>query len=527
MGIMSKAMEKNLYLCDQIELKEQTWELFDQNKKDKHIFVFGTGGGMNYLLRNYGSDMKIVGIIDNDVSKQNQKLGWYCSEALHTEYEEMLIHNPELLNQYCKQDVVVLITSVKFYYPMIEQLRKMGIDHCYVLLMMEANKWKSVKELEEREREADNAYQDWCCEQKIEKNKIVMMIGVYGDHARQITKELLKHRNDLDIVWLVDKPYMDKPENVRLIYMRDWKRYMYEMETAKIWIFDDLVSTAVRKRKGQIYIQVKHWSSITLKMFYLDDKVNEKSPEIQKSIRHNGEMMDYLFSGSEFDEKSCRSGFMFQGQAIRIGSARSDLLFDRTIRGKVLEKLGLDESAKVCLYVPTFRLEELKKTHSMSILLDMEALLEILHNKWGGEWFLFVRLHPSLILENDVLPNNSNIISVQDYAYSEELVAASDVIITDYSSIMFEGAYGKKKVFLYAPDRERFIDGERGLLIDYDTLPFPRAVSDRELYQCISTLDEKAYERSVTEFLHAYGVMEDGHASERAEAFIERLLEKQ
>lgn len=524
MGIMSNALEKNLHICQQIELKEQTWEHFNRDREGKHVFIFGTGGGMDYFLSNCCNHMEIAGVIDNDKNKQGKKLGWYCAEAVHTGYGDMLIQEPEILDQYSKHNIIVLVTSVKFYYPMVDQLRKMGIDYCYVLLMLEANKWKSVEELKEREQEIDCKYLDWCCEQKIENNKIVMLIGVYGDHARQITRVLLRQRNDLNIVWLVDKADMDKPENVRLVYMRDWKRYAYEMETAKIWLFDDLVSAAIKKREGQLYIQVKHWSSITLKMFYLDDKASKESPEIQNIIRHNGEMMDYLFSGSEFDERSCQSGFMFQGQAIRVGSARSDLLFDKTIREKILTRFAIDKRAKVCLYVPTYRLEELEKTNSMSILLDLEALLTVLRNKWEGEWFLFVRLHPSLVLKNDVLPENPNIINVQNYTYSEELVAAADVIITDYSSIMFEGAYGKKPVFLYAPDRAKFIDGERGLLIDYDTLPFPRSESDDELHQCIRAFEKQEYEESITEFLHRYGVNEDGHASERAAKFIGDLL---
>lgn len=527
MGIMSDAVGKNLHLCDLVALEKQTWELFDQNKEGKQVFLFGVGGGMSYFLHHYGSRMKIAGIIDNDVGKQNQKLGWYCSEIPQTEYEEMTIWSPEVLNQYCKQDVVVLITSVKFYCSMIEQLRQMGIELCYVLLMLEANKWKSAKELKKMEDEADSAYMDWCCGQKVENNKIVMMIGIYGDHARQITKALLKQRKDLDIVWLVDKPYIDKMENVRMVYRGNCKKYIYEMETAKIWLFDDLVPFFIRKRKSQIYIQVKHWSSITLKMFYLDDKASLESPEIREEIRHNGRMMDYLFSGSEFDEKSCQSGFEFYGQAIRVGSARSDLLFDEAVRGKVLAQFGLSEEVKICLYVPTYRLEEFERTHSMSILLDMETLLGTLESKWNWEWRLFVRLHPNLTLKNDILPKNPNVINVQNYTYSEELVAAADMLITDYSSIMFEGAYGKKPVFLYAPDRDRFIDKERGLLIDYDMLPFPKSKSDQELHQCIKAFEKREYEKKVTEFLHMYGVEEDGHASERAAGFIEGLLKEE
>ena len=59
---------------------------------------------------------------------------------------------------------------------------------------------------------------------------------------------------------------------------------------------------------------------------------------------------------------------------IRVGSARSDLLFDKTIRASVLARLGLKENARVCLYVPTYRADEYERNRSMSIQLDMELL---------------------------------------------------------------------------------------------------------------------------------------------------------
>ena len=98
------------------------------------------------------------------------------------------------------------------------------------------------------------------------------------------------------------------------------------------------------------------------------------------------------------------------------------------------------------------------------------------------------------------------------------------MMITDYSSIMFEAAFVKKPVFLYAPDRKEYIDGERGLLIDYDSLPFPIAETNTELYNQIDIFDEVEYKKSVTVFLERYGVHEDGHASERAADFIISIL---
>ena len=59
---------------------------------------------------------------------------------------------------------------------------------------------------------------------------------------------------------------------------------------------------------------------------------------------------------------------MFRGKAIRLGSARSDILFDKDIQNKVKKRLGIGDAARICLYVPTYRLGELEQTNSMEIM---------------------------------------------------------------------------------------------------------------------------------------------------------------
>ena len=527
MDMISRAMEKGTHLCENMAQEGQTWEKFEECKKGRKLFIFGVGGGLDYFLRNCCNHMQIVGVIDSDKRKQGQRLGSYCGEAWHTEYEELRIQNPNVLKRYRGQDIIVLITSTNFYVSMVEQLEGMGIKCHYVLPMLEINRRKALKEFEKEDfGRIRNEYIEWCCCQKIENNKVIMLIGVYGEHARAITRALLGEQEELDIVWVVNDLALERPDEVRLVYQQNWKQYIYEMETAKIWLFDDLVPTYIRKREHQVYIQVKHWSSITLQSFYLDDKSSCVSENVVEAIRYDGARMDYLFSGSEFDEDSCRSGFGFKGKVIRVGSARSDLLFDKTIRASVLARLGLKENARVCLYVPTYRADEYERNRSMSIQLDMELLRNVIVEKWGGEWYLLVRLHPSLNFGENVLPEDEHIVNAGAYPSSEELAVASDVMITDYSSIMFEAAYKKSPVFLYAPDRREYIDGERGLLIDYDTLPFAMAESNETLCQNIMRFDQKSYAERVGKFLEKYGVHEDGHASGRAAKFMMEILKK-
>ena len=137
----------------------------------------------------------------------------------------------------------------------------------------------------------------------------------------------------------------------------------------------------------------------------------------------------------------------------------------------------------------------------------------------------FIRLHPVVAEASKGMKRPDYIIDASDYPDSQELVATLDVMITDYSSIMFEPAFVRKPVFLFAPDKKEYINGERKLLIDYDSLPFPIAESNDELAKNIKTYNKEEYVRKVDEFMKKYGVHEDGHASERAAKFILDLID--
>ena len=158
--------------------------------------------------------------------------------------------------------------------------------------------------------------------------------------------------------------------------------------------------------------------------------------------------------------------------------------------------------------------------------LNIKMLREAVTETYGGEWVILFRMHPVVSKENRERIENDFVIDVGDYQDSQELVAATDVVITDYSSIMFEPAYIHKPVFLFAPDRKEYINHERRLLIDYDTLPFPIAESNDRLCEAVRNFDQQEYDRKLDDFFEAYGIHEDGHASERAAKFILELINR-
>lgn len=375
----------------------------------------------------------------------------------------------------------------------------------------------------EKKADLESAKLDYarkCCSLPIAREKIVFMIGKYGGHAKYITKALIEKKCNLDIVWLVDDLRIARPEEVRLVYIRNWKKYIYEMETAKVWVFDILVPGFIEKRKGQIYIQTKHWSSVTLKRFFLDDRSTTNNAYQIEQVKRNGQMMDYIFVGSEFDRITCKSGFAFHGEFAFVGSPRSDAVFDEENKIKIYTKYHIEPKAHTVLYAPTFRYNAQNKRKNMIHGLEFEKLHEKLAQTFGGEWCILLRKHPSLKDTVDDDCADGNVIDVSGHDDSQELVAACDMLISDYSSIMFEPAFARKAVLLFAPDRKQYVGKERELLIAYESLPFPIAETNEELWDIIEHFDDDEYRRSVDRFMQKYGVHEDGHASERAAEFI-------
>ena len=504
----------------------QTWEEFQKISLNRKIFLFGMGKWGSIFISQYHNDIKINGMIDNDVKKQGRYIGDYVAEAIATGYEKIVISDISILKKYKPEEVVILITNKSNYEQIVEQLEEIGLKYIFIYFMLEdmENRLIADKIGINNDKQRVDFWQE-CCKQAIINNKIVVSIGNYGGHGKYITEELLIRKNDLDIVWIVNDLTVKCPKGVRVIYGENWKKIMHEMATARIWIFDVLIPEYVRKRNGQIYIQTKHWSSITLKKFFLDDSSTTFSKEAIEWVQYNGKIMDYIFTGSEFDNRTCRSGFAFQGEFVQIGSARTDAVFRLENRYKVYEKYNINKEIHSAIYAPTFRFSKTDKKKHFDVTLDYKRVKETLEKRFGGKWVILLRIHPSLITKKGGTDNENFLIDVSDYYDSQELVAASEIMISDYSSIMFEPAFVQKPVFLFAPDKEQYVDNERELLINYDSLPFPLAETIDELIQNIECFNESKYKDCVCRFMEQYSVHEDGHASERAAQFILKLLD--
>ena len=485
---------------------------------------------VEHLLSCNSQDIEVAVVDDcsqDGTAEALAKISDYCSYTENVTFKNSKIMPTEALLNYDAENTAILISSIRSYLEIINQLSELGHRNYFVTTIM-FDKVRDEVEWKKYTREYDI---EECSKYPIDDRKIIFYaMGRYSGHGKAITESLLALKENLDIVWLVKEEHLnaDVPKGVRLVSISNRRKQVYEMETAKCWIYEHPVSRDYVKRPEQYYIQIKHWSSITLKTFgrMLHEFRNEE--EAVEHWRYNGEIMDYVFAGSDFDEETCRRGFCFDKEVIRVGSPRSDILFrGPEVRQKIFREFHLELATKIAIYAPTFRLTEDGKA-SKDVLrttkMDFFRLKEALERRFDGNWIIFLRFHPlnHLADENAGLPQFVR--NVTDYEDGEELVAASDILITDYSSIMFEPAFVKKPVFLYAPDRKQYINQERELLLDYDSLPFDISENNEELCKDIRSFDTDSYEKRLDFFLKKYGVCEDGHASERAAEFIVKLV---
>lgn len=530
MDIIQRAIEKKKHISKRKELNVQTWADCAEQAEGRKVFLFGAGACADYFFEN-DRNISLNGVVDSDVCKQGLQVVDFCVIS-DSEYGQFEILPPDTLKQYPPDDVVVLITSTNYYEAIIAQLEEMGIKNCFVLVIMEANERNGAGSASAAADglQAEKNYAGKCCNEEINGLKIVInTFGTYSDHGKYIAEALLRIRKDLDIVYFLDDLRAEVAQGVRKVYRNNWKRYIYEFETAKIWICNTPVSDYIMKRPGQIYIQTKHWASVTLKKFYLDSPTTQAVQSRVDNWRYNSEIMDYMITGSKFDTESCRRGFGFNGEICQAGSPRSDALFrQEELKQKVYGYYGIKPETHLLIYAPTYRFDRPNGEYvyvSREIDLDYKMVKYALENRFGGEWNIMLRLHPSVTKAAAQIAKEEFVIDASSYQDSEELVAACDMMISDYSSIMFEPAFVMKPVFLFALDRENYIGKDYELLLDYDALPFPRAVSNDELERNILQFDRVKYEKNVKAFLNQYGVHEDGHASERAAAFILKKID--
>ncbi|MGM8364854.1 CDP-glycerol glycerophosphotransferase family protein [Virgibacillus sp. W0181] len=358
----------------------------------------------------------------------------------------------------------------------------------------------------------------------MKQNKIFLFSyygSQYGCNPKYITEYIQANypRGTFDLVWafndLSKSPFLPKVRKVKTMSLS----YFYELCTAKVIITNYRTTDFFLKRKDQYYIQTWH-SSLRLKQIEKDAQQMLPSSYVHMA-KKDARKCDLLLSGCKYSTSIFQRAFWYKGEILECGTPRNDLLLNQPA-GKmeaIRRKLALPSDVKVVLYAPTFRKDDANEMYN----LPTTALLQALESRFGGEWKLLVKLHPHAAAKGESFIQGESAVNVSEYNDMQELLYLADIVISDYSSLIFDFALTRRPCFLYVPDVEQYTKKERKMYFQLDDLPFTKVKSERELVEVIEQFEIEAYQKKVEIYLKAIETYEKGYASAQVMKRIEKV----
>lgn len=357
----------------------------------------------------------------------------------------------------------------------------------------------------------------------IRNNKIFLYSyygSQYGCSPKYISEYLVNnYSNKYDIVWAFNdidsKKYIEGIRKVKVMSLR----YFYELCTSKVIITNFRTTEIFKKRKNQYYIQTWH-SSLRLKQIEKDAE-NTLPLHYVEMAKRDSEKLDLLMSGCKFSTDIFKRAFWYEGEIFEHGTPRNDLLFEKTdrINNKIKDKLKIDRNKKIVLYAPTFR-----KDNDLTVYnLDYSRIISKLSEKFEGEWIFLVKLHPHLILKSKELVCGNNVLDVTTYDDIQELLGVADILVSDYSSLIFDFVLTERPCFLYVPDLDKYIESDRRLYFDINELPFISVKNNNEFVKEIDSFNQIKYKKNLDKFNSKIGSFENGQCCRELEKKIDKV----
>ena len=374
----------------------------------------------------------------------------------------------------------------------------------------------------------------------VRKNKVLLESyggAFYSCNPKYISEFLEKqHPGRYDLVWSFVDPDtvldLSQPQHCFRVVRRHSIRFYYEYLTAGVRITNSPNQlTFYPKRKNQLVINTWHAGGAYKRTGIASEHVQQQDAFEKWSRRTQASIYDLFLSSSPvFTRTNIREAYGYTGRVLESGMPRNDIFFnsDRVSSSaeKVRTSLGLE--GFVVLYAPTYRGGSNKPTASLPV--PMYAIKKGIHNRYGVSTTILVRDHYFYVKTDSfssgkVSLDDINLIDVSRYPDMQELLCAADILITDYSSCIWDYALLGRPCFLYTPDLAEYEKDDRGFFTPINEWPGIVCRNEEQLLSEISDLDEEFCRQKAKEHLEHFRSYEAGKACERVERAIRGFIE--
>ena len=332
-------------------------------------------------------------------------------------------------------------------------------------------------------------------------------------NPRAIDRFVADERPGTTRYWSVQDGSVEVPIGaVRII--EGTRAWWHARGSARVLVVNDWLQKRWRRRSHQHVLQT--WHGSTLKRLARDRP--DASWRSRVAARLEGKRWDALLAQNEFSAHNLRSAYAYRGPVWVEGYPRNDTLvrsfqYDRSSYA-IYNRLGIDPDLKIVLWAPTWR----EDRRSMVDFLDVSQLSQLL----GPEWIVLVRGHVST-WGHGADQSSHGILDVTTYPDVTDLLQVTDVLVTDYSSVMFDWVVTGRPIVFCVPDMANYAYVLRGFYADLlSEAPGPIVHTTAEVADAIQAGADPAYAERLREWRDRFAGQDDGGAAERV---VHRMVE--
>ncbi|WP_313489840.1 CDP-glycerol glycerophosphotransferase family protein [Exiguobacterium sp.] len=340
------------------------------------------------------------------------------------------------------------------------------------------------------------------------------------DNFRAVYDELERRDLGYEYVFLLKR----FPQSLvgQIQYVFHMMRATYELATARYFIIDDYYYPVYVSslRKGTEVIQLWHACGAFKKFGYsVLDKSYSPDDDYLKMVQIHRNYSKVYVSGEACIAPYADAFGMEQKRIYPLGVPRTDQLLNTARQARVREKL-YDRypewrKKRIILLAPTFRGNGQTTAHY-----DQELDFEKFRRELGPDTVLLLRMHP-FVLNPQIVPDaySDQIINMTDYPDINDLMQIADILITDYSSVIFEFALLQKPMIFLVNDLQSY-KAERDFYFPYESFVPGPIVSTFE--DVIAWIKRGQFDtQKIETFANQFFTYQDGEATKR---IVDHLL---
>lgn len=353
----------------------------------------------------------------------------------------------------------------------------------------------------------------------VKKNRVMVYIHDrkgFTCNPKYIVKKLHKLYGDkLEIIWSTMHPETCQEiekMGIKVIKSNSTEQMKLYLRT-RFFITNDAFPSWALHRPNQKWMNTWHAGMNYKHIGY--DYLAPMSPLAAKIFRIKNRQPDFYLSGSAFFTEDTSKSFRMDSKVfVPTGLPRNDIFFEdhSEIDRKIRQMYHIDSNSRLAIFAPTFRRGMKSGTFGM----DFDEVRQALAQRFGGEWTILFRNHNFVRSKQTY----TGAVDVSGYHDMQELMCVSDVLISDYSSCLYDFIMTKKPAFVYATDLDYYVNHDRAFAYPLEKWPYPIAKSNASLVSNIVGFDEELYLKKVDAHLRDAGAYDDGTASEQAAKLI-------